>query len=648
MRSLLRLLFHLLHFLLWGGGILLALLFILLCIAAYGIPGRWINPTLASLLPADELTLTVERVAYLPVKGLQVKGLLLRDGEKKRLLSFSSGSFGFTLFSAEPWEKRLTRITLDDLFVAQIEYDPDAPVELAPPPPELRRPFPDLSGITLPEIGPVALRLRRPDVLEIQLQELTGTLSATAGELLFSNLRGQVDSRDQICEADLEVDLHEGVVRAHIRGFIFQTRLNGIWHALNFPVIEKYSNNFTLNTPAWGDCAFVVGFDKYRNIFTLSIDIVAKDGAYCGVPFDEASATISCRGIWDTVTSITPLVVRRKGDIVARGELIFDTVADRFRFQAESSGLQPDECLRLIDMPFTEVIPPLVGTEPPRLTIRGHIPLYAEQTPERVFLDASLNFPAGGTLYGIPVKSASTRLAMQSGTLTLSDFSATLPNDGTLRGSASFQIPPDAAYTDLTTLLYFEDADLSALLTPVDAATPENATLTGFLDLRGRTDETFARSLNSNYSLTVDGGLITRLPLFAGLTDLIADNIPGISALTDSSTAKMIGTAEKGFFTIPEFSLTGDLLSIEGPVSYDLNTDLLLARITAGNFKHGSLLGTLTRWVTVPLNKLIWEVKVTGPLANPDWKIITIVDGIWQRAWGNNPFAAPESGTSEE
>lgn len=649
MRAFLRVLLHLFHGLLWCGAVLAALLFILLCLAAYGIPGRWIQSMFPAVLSENGLLLSVDRVAYLPLKGLQVKGFLLRNAEKERLASFSSATFAFSLFSAKPWEERLTGITVEDLFVTQVTYDPDYVPECTLPAPEDRRAPIDLSHLSLPRIGPVELTVSRSDTLEIRLEEVTGTLEIKDNTLFFSDLHARIDSHGQTCDADLEINLPEGVVEARIRGFLFQTRLNGIWRALNFPVIEKYCNNFVLETPAWGDCTFTVGIDKYRNIFRLALDVVATDGAYCGVPFDEATATISCHGIWDTVTEISPIVVRRNGDVAAKGSLTFDIVNDCFRFRAESTGLRADECLKLIDMPFTEAIPVIRGETPPHLTIQGEIPLYTEQTPARVLLSAEIALPDGGTLHGIPVKEARSTLSMEAGTLSLTDFTATLPNNGTLRGHADLKIPEDAAHTDLSTLLYLEKADLGALLTPFGAATPENATVTGFVDLSCRTDDTFAGSLRSAYSLTVDGGLITRLPLFAGLTNLIADNIPGISALTDSSTARLVGSAEKGYFILPEFSLTGDLLSIEGPVSYDLKTDHLLARIIAGNFKQGSLLGYLTRWATVPLNRLMWQAKVTGPLAEPDWEIVTIVEGLWSRAWGKDPFApAPESETEPE
>lgn len=636
MRFLLGILYYLLHSILWVVGIVLCVGLLVLGIAACGIPGKWIEPYINAHLPDASLNLQIGRISYFPIRGIHISNLQFGTTEKPRLVSFSSGTFGFKLFTTAHWEKRLTHIELEDLFVAQIEYDEADRIESRdPPPPEERPPFPDFSDVQLPQLTNVSLNLLRTDVLELTFAELTGTLSIKGGTIYFSNLKSRIDDRGQTAEADVDVDVHKAFVKAHIRGFIFQTHLNGIWHALDFPVIEKYSNHFTLKEPAWGDCSFIVGFDKYRNLFHLTVDIVAKEGDYCGVPFDEANATIACHGIWDAVTTISPLVARRNGEVAAQGKLIFDTVQDLFIFQAEGTQLQAAEALQLINMPFTEVIPEILGNSPPHLTIEGNIPLLSEQTPDKVDLSATITLPDGGSIADLPLSSAKTDLSMKDGILSLNNFTGTLPNNGLLRGDAAFQIPNEAEYTDLSTLIYLENAPLSTLLAPLQVtSTPANSTVTGFIDLSCRTDDTFTASLDSNYNLTLRGGIITRIPLFAGLTDLIADNIPGISSITDSSTAKLVGTAENGIFNIPEFALTGDLLSIEGPITYDLPNDFLLAQIIAGNFKQGSVLGYLTRWVTVPFNKLMWQIKVTGPIAEPEWQIVTIIEGIWNKVRG--------------
>lgn len=647
---LLKLLHALFRGLLWV--VLLAVL--ALCFLAYGFPGAWVQSQIDAHLPSSDIRLTVRHIAFRPGAGLILSGVTLRDAKTGRTLaSLSRGAFGFRLFKGTTLSERLRSVTLYDLFVAQIDHRP-APSEQAPPPEEERRPFPDLASITLPPLHHVRLHLFLPDVLEIRAQEITATLDTfpDGKGLRFHDIHGEIDGSDESAEADVTVDLAKGTVTAAIRGFILQTRLNGIYRALDFPIIERYSDKFTLNGPTWADCSFTVGFDKYRNIFDFRVDIVAREGgAYCGVPFDEAQGTIRCRGIWDAVTEIGPIVVRRGGRVAATGTLRFDCPRDRFEFQAEGDGLSPAEALRIIDMPFTEAIPPMDCKVPPTIRLRGAIPLMSERTPSCVQLEGRFEAPKGGLFERVSLASAEANFSMTNGVFALRDLQMGLPNGGTVAGYADIAVPPSAEYTDLSADFQLANASLADLLAPFGLNTLTNCVANGSVDVRCRTDATFASSIQSSFDLMVGGGLIGRLPLFAGLTDLLADAVPGISCVTDTSTVHLEGTAHNGLFTVPDFTLTGDLLSVEGPVSYDLPKDELNALVIAGVFKKDSLMGTLTRWATVPFTRLIWQVHVSGPLSKPRWHVLTFVEKLWDKATGKEssaPAQAPSKPSSSK
>lgn len=619
-----------LHALLWlvvGVGLILSLL---LCALAYGVPGAWIQPHIDAALPAEVGRITLRHAAFRPGAGLVLDGVALHSAETGKVLaSLSRGTFAFRLWGGGGLSERLRAVTLERLFVAQIDHTNASPEE-----DDVRAPFPDLSGVTLPPLRDVRLHLTNPDVLEVRVKDITGFLDTTpdGGGLRFRDLRGVIAGEDERAEADVAVDVRGGTVSANIRGFIIQTRLNGIYRALNFPIITRYSDNFTLRAPAWADCSFTVGFDKYRNIFDLRVDIVSRaGGAYCGVPFDEAQGTIRCHGIWDAVTEIAPIVVRRGGKVAATGSLRFDCPRDRFEFHAEGDGLFPDEALRLIDMPFTQAIPPMRCETPPTLSVRGALPLLSEQTPAGVTLEGVFRAPRGGAFERVPLASAAADFAMSNGVFSLSGLRIGLPHGGVLRGSADIAVSPSADYTDISADFRAEDASLADLLTPFGLSALTNCVANGSATLRCRTDDTFAESIQATFDLNVNGGLIGRLPLFAGLTDLLADAVPGIASVTDTSTARLRGIAQNGVFSIPDLALTGDLFSVEGPVSYDLPKDEVEALVIAGVFKRDSLIGTLTRWAAVPFTRLVWQIRVSGPLANPQWHVLTFVEKLWDK-----------------
>ena len=431
---------------------------------------------------------------------------------------------------------------------------------------------------------------------------------------------------------------------ASIRGFLIQTRLDGLWRAINCPVIGRYCDHFALAGPAWGDCSFTVGFDLARDLLDLRLDLVSTEGGtYRGIPFDEAQTTIRCRSIWDTVAEIGPVVIRRGGKVAATADLRLDYPADRLFFRARATGLTPAECLGIIDGELAADLPSILCTDFPSVTVAGHIPLSGDETlPSQVVLEGEASAPGGALIEGLPTASASARFAMTNGVFALRDVALTLPHGGAVSGALAFDIPDRAPHAELSAALRLREASLADLLTPLGSETLTNCFATGFVDLRGRLGPDFPSTLQAEYDLTVDGGLIRRLPLFAGLTDLLAEHVPGVSAVTDSSTARLVGTADHGIFAIPDFSLDGDLLAIEGPATYDLPNDALSAEVIAGNFRRGTLMGTLTRWVTVPVNRFLWRVKVAGPLSAPTWSLSTVLGRWWEKALGGD--SAPPDG----
>lgn len=623
-----------LHLLLWLAGVLAVLALIALCVAAYGLPGAWLQSAFDAAIPADVGRLTVRRVAFRLDRGLIVNHLAFTAPDGRLLAGFRRGIFGLRLAGGGNALERLTSADIDALFVAQIPESAPGDEVAGPGGGE---PFPDLSHVNVPQLTGVRLTLTDADIIEIRAKSLTGILDAGEGSLRFRSLHANVsEDGKQHAEGEVTIDIHDAKAVATIRGFLIPSRLDGLWRAINCPIIKEYCDFFALTEPAWGDCAFTVGFDLDRDLLDLRLDLLsAEGGAYRGIPFDEAQTTIRCKSIWNTVAEINPIQVRRKGKLVATAAINLDYPADRLSFRAEATGLFPAECFGLIGEDFAEALPAIVTERPPFVTIAGHIPLSGDETlPSQVTLRGFVRAQGGGTVEGLPFDAAEGRFSMTNGVFSLTRLDVRLPHGGSLAGAASFDVPDVGAHTDLSAAIHLRDASLADLLAPFGLNTLTNSVASGFVDLRGRTGTDFAKSLQAEYALTVDGGLITRLPLFAGLTDLLADRLPGIASITDSSHARLTGTADAGRFTIPDFALDGDLLAIEGPATYDLPANTLSAEVIAGNFKRDTVMGTLTRWATVPVNRFLWRVKVSGPLEKPSWKITTFLGRLWDRATG--------------
>ncbi len=621
------------HGLTWVAMVLGALLLLVLAVAAYGLPGRWFQSTLDELIDPALGTLTVERISYLPIRGLSLKGMTFKSPEGELYTGLSRINFEIPLFSLQPFPERLKSVTIEDLYV------------FTPPYVEAKEEPYDFSTLELPHFKNVRLTLVRPHIMDITAQKLTATVTTEKQRLVVADISVQVSEKGEHAEGSVEVDFREEIVDVAVRGHLYPSRLNGIWKTLDLDIVRHYSDNFSLRAPAWGDAHIRVGLNCRDNIFDFDGTIVVLSGGdYCGVPFDEASTKLTSHQIYGTRTVFEDIKVYRGGEIAVEGGLTFDVALDTFEFEAQNTQLSPTECLQIIDEPFTAVIPEMTAVEPPRLTVKGALPLLTQQTPSRVFLEGKVVFPKGGTVHGVKVAYLESLLNMSNGTFSLRNTLAKFPtNQGEVTGNASFVIPPHAEYADISVAAHINNLSIPDVASSFSKS--KNipiAAVDGFVDLSCRTDESLKSSVQGDFNLLVEGEILTRAKLFSGLTDVMADYVPGISSITDVSSAKVNGSIDKGIVLIPDLEVTGDLLSVEGKIAYNIPLDTVSAELSVGNFKRGSVMGYLTRWATTPLNSLVWQIHVNGPRRDLEWTVHTFVGRIWDSTLGDDDRSLQE------
>lgn len=608
-------------------GVAVLLLFIVLAI---GLPGEWLK-VFTKALPTSMGTLSIGWVAYRPSQGLIVRDVAITSTQTGRMLaSVASLTVDIELFSLAPLTHRVRTIELEKLYVAQLVYKEryDDPREIFQP----HEPFPDLKGLC-PDIAPIQIRATQVDVLNIKGNSLTATFEASHDELRFQRLFGELRPGDEV-EGALSINLATTMVDLHLKGYALQTDINGVYRALNFPLIEKYSNKFKLNHNAWADARFHFSLDKFRNQFEGRIQLEAlSGGSYCGVPFDSGKGCILTRGVWDNTTSIEDIQAFRKGELVAQGDLRFDSSKNQFSFYAKNEALSPKECLQLIDMPFTEVIPTIevLKDEPSTLVIEGHLPFLTPQTPQDVVITRGhFESKMPTTIYGCQFATLAGDISMSDGVVTLDQLVATDDAGGSAKGMIQIEIPRTAEYVDLQAKIELDHLQLKIVdeTVPLTETLGKDAVITGTASLSCRTDEHLTASLNADFDLRLQGKLLSRFPLFAGLTNIFADYVPGVSFLTDAKKMFVKGIIREGKLEIPEFHLEGSFFNVEGPVAYDFKTDMVDAALVVGIFRKSSMVGELTRWVLVPISEHLWQVHLTGTMKNPKWSSKTIVGKV--------------------
>ena len=117
--------------------------------------------------------------------------------------------------------------------------------------------------------------------------------------------------------------------------------------------------------------------------------------------------------------------------------------------------------------------------------------------------------------------------------------------------------------------------------------------------------------------------------LFAGLTKILADHVPGVRQLVDQSRASVDYRIENGVIRMDNASIDGGVFSIKMDGSFDTVKNALDFNVHVLFSRDDTLMGKyFIRPVTWPFSKLLLEFKLTGSSDKPQWKYISIIDRV--------------------
>ena len=161
--------------------------------------------------------------------------------------------------------------------------------------------------------------------------------------------------------------------------------------------------------------------------------------------------------------------------------------------------------------------------------------------------------------------------------------------------------------------------------------------------LRGPADRERLDALSGASSLKIRGGNILRVPLFAGLTDFIGRNVPGVDLLLMQSDANVSCALTNGLVTIDRIDVSGNLFSLVASGRCRINKEGMPVDLLAQlRFFHSqSLIGMLARVVTLPVSKMM-EFRVTGPIRDAEWSYIGVIDRIKSIFWKREDATEPD------
>ncbi len=134
--------------------------------------------------------------------------------------------------------------------------------------------------------------------------------------------------------------------------------------------------------------------------------------------------------------------------------------------------------------------------------------------------------------------------------------------------------------------------------------------------------------LNGRGHLEIKNGQIMRLRGFRGLLELMAEKVPGVSYLTDSTQASGDYVIENGVVKSDNIYIEGSVFSLKMYGAYDAVRDTLDFTARVQFSKKDSFVGKFLHPLAWPFTKLLLEFRLTGTPQNPTWTYLSVIDRV--------------------
>ena len=602
---------------------ILLILAVGLCLYVFeqGVPDTFVQ-RLAEKLSTDELVCRIERVTFSLRSGLTGNNIKFfrKRTTTETLLSVEKIHAEFAIFTLAPINQRLKRLTVTSfdfpLLPKRKPRLPDTP----------RDPFPD---IVLPDVSPFELVLETPNILAIRAAKITATVSVEHSTLSVANIKAiWPDKPDTLTvTGGASLNFREkrlvGMVTGqaypgHITPFLSQLRgaRNAVTHINCFQNIARPMN-----------ATYTIDLNLDNLDYAMSVDV---DGGKC--TYREVPVQFVKSMIWITDTNNLVIVdidikegATQTGTL--KGRLIYNDRTDALSIDGNTT-VAKDELLSIIHVLYRGELNSIVCDSGLRVSAKGVVTVNSTNPATTNDLHVGISFDKGSILR-IPVAKTSTDLHFYAYSAQCNTIHAMIEKGGTATGyfHASF---PDYSASNTTFVAKFsaDKADFANILCISNPTNTYPGKLTGTIQLSGALSGDILSSLNGDGRMEITDGVFARIPLFSGLTDWFATNIPVIGTVVNQSSGNLSFVITNGVVATHDLVVEGSIFSIAGAGTVILPTDTLNMSMKVNIFKERSFAGQVSRIVAFPFTRMLLDFHLGGMTKQPIWSYVSILEKI--------------------
>ena len=561
-----------------------------------------------SALAATNLAATLTSLRYRPGRELLATNLTLRlDGQEPLRLD--------TLHAHLTPQGTLSGLHLQGLAIPQIP----------------RLPASGAATRTLPANPAFPLIVDNLDLLGVHADRLTARLANTPQNLTLDDLMLNWTGTRQIAAGHLIADWPSGLISARLDARIRPETILPLVTNLGLTNLHHHLQPLHLHPDSLLEtsCTLNLGFTPENDTLRIQLPLAARTLSYRQVPLDTLTLHLDHNGTRTTLSSLR--ATRQDTRLQASLQADSDTHCLHFN-GATTFPLQdllqllylPRQSLSILDLPAHT-----------RTRAQGTLSTQGPTLPS-LQLAAQIDAPTG-RIDRIPFVRFAADLAITNSLLTIPSATFQFHTNAAIQATAALRLnQPSAPAPDLPFTL---QADISGfpLANLSDYAASEKARrlfgtiglLSGNLSLSGNLGSTnILATLWGHSNLSVEGGRINRVPLFAGLTDYLAEHLPAVEGLVDQTTAHASMTFENGLVRCMDGDIHGAVFGVRLGGTIDLPSGALNVRARTVFFREQSFWRKISSVVTYPFSKLFMEFRLGGTLDEPTWNYI----GLWDRA----------------
>ena len=486
-----------------------------------------------------------------------------------------------------------------------------------------------------PELDTFQAECGTADIFGSIFHDIRVNVSFSGNRIFFEKMRvygGSKNKVEQFVFGEFGIEANPLRMTGDFLGVLDPVEVLPILSEMGISSLVRELNYFQF--PASGPhIGITVDYFPSKGLRELNASVESGHMVYNGVNFMSFSGNVRVFGTngWDHLEVTNICAARPEGKLT--GDLGSDLNEDWFEINARSD------------------IDPILLLQVARLADRDEVSIPIRTgAPFTVFASGDVLFGADRTRYdmrgtvsaefvscrGVPFQNVKFDWKLNDSLWTVSNASADFLG-GRLTGNAAFTPQYDEDAFSMTYIADIAAEDVSLEKAQNIYRTDDPSVSPGIIDCSASFSGKISGDAGENISsaagvgrLTVRHAELFRMPVFAGFTDFMAENVPGLDFVVTQNSLDADFTVSGGILRTDYLKIEGPVFSMSGSADIDVDKNINMA-LKVHLMNRGTWVGSGLHYILFPVSKF-FEIHAHGPMDNPVWSVPALSLGLTRRA----------------